>query len=149
MIIVSPLAPGIQFYSSSLLNRAQDNLIPALSLQHGPHQVGRIHYPVFVLQIPKLQDNLNTATVSGICHQNSSAALLLPSRFPGWDSDLSSQSMLASLVRRIAPRLCFSHLDKFQSFQCVPPGFGSGSGAIIHSSLKGRSRDFQLREILS
>lgn len=60
--------------------------------------------------------------------------------FSGWESDLGSQYVLVLLVIRIAPSLCFSHINQFQSFQCVPPGFGLGSGTLTHSLLPQKER---------
>lgn len=49
LLLISPLAPGIQFHTFSLSTRPQDNLMPACCLHHGAHPVARIHYHISVL----------------------------------------------------------------------------------------------------
>lgn len=49
LLLISPLAPGIQFHTFSLSTRIQENLMPACPLHHGAHPIARICYHISVL----------------------------------------------------------------------------------------------------
>ena len=86
LLLISPLAPGIQFHTFSLSTRTKDNLMPACSLHHGAHSVARIHYHSSVLTRSRTvgpPQHSNCGWWLPICPWNHSTDFLLLSRFHG------------------------------------------------------------------